>query len=208
MCATEMTDLSTFQTLKNAADTSGMVVNCVALVNFSDYTVTAIHVHVSLRQPNLAQYIMRKATILGRWKVNFYMTQTYIPQLSVLILYYLNQEGPSRKHATSQSHAHLRPTQIGGENLEWRCLAYACVIEQPLPAVHRLNYDEAFLGLFEPSSIQGSDERIEQILWRYLQFSSLPKWACRVMLNVPVGMLIGDRSAVQLRLRGLLSCTL
>ena len=39
------------------------------------------------------------------------------------------------------------------------------------------------------------------------QSSSSPKSACRVVLNVPVGMLIGDRSAVQLRLRGLL-CTL
>ena len=34
--------------------------------------------------------------------------------------------------------------------------------------------------------------------------NSLPKSACRVVLNVPVGMLVGDRSAVQLRLRGLL----
>ena len=41
-----------------------------------------------------------------------------------------------------------------------------------------------------------------------VQSSSLPKSACRVVLNVPVGMLIGDSSAVQLRLRGLLLCTL
>ena len=42
----------------------------------------------------------------------------------------------------------------------------------------------------------------------YTQSSSLPKSTCRVVLNVLVGMLIGDRSAVQIRLRGLLLCTL
>ena len=38
---------------------------------------------------------------MGRQKVIFYMSQTYILQLSTLILYCLSQEGSSYKHATS-----------------------------------------------------------------------------------------------------------